>query len=432
MIQNLTVKRTIELVDENISFLEDFLENLRKKTKDIEGVTREPYSSGEDVAHNLLKKYAEEVGLDISSDNAHNTYICLPGSNKKSPKLMTGSHLDSQPRAGNYDGAAGVISSLTAIMCIKEAGIIPPQDIVLMACRAEEASGWYKGHHHGHIGSRAALGRLSPIELKTAIHVRNGKSLAEHFRIRGMNPEVIVNKPSLAKIGVKGFLELHIEQGPVLTNRGIPVGIVEGIRGNVRCRNASCIGEYTHSGGVPHEYRRDAVIATSEFIYCMDKKRRNLNSDGKDIVYSTGRLYTDPELHAITKVAGETSFSVDVRSIDKEVLNDIAHYMRQLTNEIEKKHKVEFRLGDSSRTQPAIMDNRMREILHIGCKELEINCIHIVSGGGHDAAEFSLKGIPTAMIFIKNDNGSHNPYESIDLEDLKQGTKLLTWALINN
>jgi N-carbamoyl-L-amino-acid hydrolase len=106
--------------------------------------------------------------------------------------------------------------------------------------------------------------------------------------------------------------------------------------------------------------------------------------------------------------------------------------MRQLTRELEKKYGVEFRLGEYSRTQPAKMDTKMIETLHTGCNELSIKCLDIVSGGGHDAAEFSLDSIPTAMIFIKNENGSHNPHESIDLDDLKLGTKLLTWALIKS
>jgi N-carbamoyl-L-amino-acid hydrolase len=431
MIHNNSISRAIELVNQNRSFQESFLKDLRKISIDIEGVTRESYSLVEDKAHELLKKHGKELGLEISIDNAHNTYICLPGSNRDSPIIMTGSHLDSQPRSGNYDGAAGVIAGLTALKCIKKAGIQPPQDIVLMACRAEETSGWYKGYHRGHIGSRAALGRLSPTELKTAIHIGDGLSLAEHFDTRGMYPDEIIDKPSLAKTRIKSFIELHIEQGPVLKNLGIPIGIVQGIRGNLRCRNASCIGEYTHSGGVPHEYRRDAVIATSEFIYRMDNKRRDLNSEGKDIVYSTGKLYTNLELHALTKVAGEVFFSVDVRSIDQEVLESMANYMRKLAKELETKHRVEFKLGEYSRTEPVMMDLKMRKALHAGSKELELNCIDIVSGGGHDAVEFSLNGVPTAMIFIRNDNGSHNPNESIDFNDLKIGTSLLTWALTN-
>ena len=431
MDQHDSIFKTIELAERNMVLTENFLRELESKTRDVEGVTREAYGPGEDIAHDLLRKEATRLDLEVSTDIAHNTYIRLPGSNRDAPTLMTGSHLDSQPRAGNYDGAAGVAAGLTALTSINEAGITPPQDIVLMACRAEEASGWYKGHHRGHIGSRAALGRLWPEELETAIHVRDDRSLAKHFVDRGMAPEAVANEPHLAERGIKGFYELHIEQGPILTSRDIPVGVVEGIRGNIRCRSATCIGEYTHSGGVPHEHRRDAVNATAEFIHRMDTKRREVDAEGRDMVYSTGKLYTNPELHAITKVAGETFFSVDVRSIEEQVLESMGRYMTGLGAELGAKHGVEFRLGRYSRTKPAIMDPGMRETLHRGCESLGINRTDIISGGGHDAVEFSLNGIPSAMIFIRNENGSHNPDESIDIDDLRQGTKLLTWALLN-
>lgn len=426
-----STSKAVELVKRNMTLADDLLKLLKTKTRDAEGVTREAYGPGEDIAHELLRKTATRLGLEAYTDIAHNTYILLPGTDRDAPTLMTGSHLDSQPRAGNYDGAAGVVAGLTALTSIKEAGITPPHDITLMACRAEEASGWYKGYHRGHIGSRAALGRLRPEELETAIHVRDGRSLAEHFKDRGMDPEAVANDPHLANRRIKGFLELHIEQGPILTSQGIPIGVVQGIRGNIRCRSATCIGEYTHSGAVPPEHRRDAVNATAEFIHRMDTKRREANAEGRDMVYSTGKLNTNPELHAITKVAGETFFSVDVRSIEEEVLESMGSYMIGLGKELGAKHGVEFRLGKYSRTKPAIMDHGMRETLHRGCETLGIKRTDIVSGGGHDAVEFSLNGIPSAMIFIRNENGSHNPRESIDLDDLRLGTTLLAWALLN-
>ena len=273
---------------------------------------------------------------------------------------------------------------------------------------------------------------VHPEELETAIRVRDNRSLAQHFTERGMDPDAVPREPCLGDKRIKGFLELHIEQGPILTTHSIPLGIVTGIRGNIRCRSATCTGEYTHSGGVPHEYRRDAVNATAEFIHRMDTKRRNKDTEGHDIVYATGRLYTNPELHAITKVAGETAFSVDVRSTEQKLLDSMGRYMTRLGEEIGAKHRVEFRLGEYSRTKPAIMNPQLRETLHRGSARLRINCTDIVSGGGHDAVEFSQNGTPSAMIFIRNENGSHNPHESIELDDLRQGTTLLTWALLNS
>ena len=426
-----SLKKVMMHVENNMFLAERLFSELNAKTSDEKGVYRESYGIGEGIAHQLLRDAAFEIGLDVSIDVAGNTYVRIAGSDKSAPPLMTGSHLDSQPYAGNFDGAAGVVAGLIALSSINEAGLIPSQDLVLVAFRAEETSGWYKGSHGGHIGSRAALGRLWPRELETALHINDGRNLAQHMLDLGLNPTNIAESPPHSETGgIKGFIELHIEQGPILTSEGIPVGIVEGIRGNIRARNARCVGEYTHSGGVPHEYRRDAVIATAEFVHEMDKKRRDVTNKGGDMVYSTGKFCTNPELHALTKVAGEVFFSIDVRSLEQTILDSMGEYMRQLERTIGARNRVDFHLGEFSRTKPAFMDPKLRETLHRGCVELEIPCMDIISGGGHDAVEFSLTGIPSAMIFLRNENGSHNPDESIDLNDFKLGTSLLTRTLL--
>jgi N-carbamoyl-L-amino-acid hydrolase len=153
-------------------------------------------------------------------------------------------------------------------------------------------------------------------------------------------------------------------------------------------------------------------------------------NNGGDMVYSTGKFYTNPELHALTKVAGEVFFSVDVRSLEQNILDSIGKDMRQFERTIGTRNCVDLDLGKFSRTRPAFMDSRLIENLHRGCIELEIPRMDIVSGGGHDAVEFSLSGIPSAMIFLRNENGSHNPDESIDLDDFQLGTSLLTQTLL--
>src|SRR5690606_10162137 len=138
------------------------------------------------------------------------------------------------------------------------AGIVPVRDVVVMAVRAEEASSWFGGSHQAHIGSRAALGSLVIQELQSAVHSRDDRTLGEHMREAGFDPAALSRSgPYLAAERFHGYLELHIEQGPVLETIGKPTGIVTGIRGSARARDARCIGAYSHSGAVPREYRSD-------------------------------------------------------------------------------------------------------------------------------------------------------------------------------
>ena len=392
------------------------------------GVMRDSYGKGEQIAHDLCTEAARALDLEVSTDLAGNLYMTMPGEDRAAPAWFTGSHLDSVPSGGNFDGAAGVIAGLAALAAFRRAGAGLPRDVTVVGTRAEEVGSWYTGRHSGHVGSRAALGVLSEDELDSAVRQDTGLSMRRYMEQSGLDPKALfASPPHLTPSRLRGWVELHIEQGPVLEREGYPVGVVTGIRGTVRAREAACIGGYTHSGAVPREYRQDAVIAAADFIDEMDQAWERALADGRDMVFTVGKLYTDARVHALSKVPGEVRFCIDVRSQDEKVLADMTALIQRHAQAIGEKRRVRFEIGPVSLQHPAVMDATFRKTLTEGCRSLGIPAMDIPSGAGHDAAEFAHMGVPAAMIFVRNANGSHNPDEAMEMDDFALATRLLAW-----
>jgi N-carbamoyl-L-amino-acid hydrolase len=410
---------------------QSLFDSLARDTADpAGGVTRASYGEGEQRAHALLARVARDLDLEVTTDAGGNLYMTLPGRDRAAPAWFVGSHLDSVPKGGNFDGAAGVIAGIAAIRALKLAAITPMRDITVMGIRAEETGSWFSGPHGGHLGSRMALGSIRAEEFDQAIRVDSGCSLGEHMRDCGLDPDAArANPPHLDRTRIKGYLELHIEQGPVLEHRGIPVGVVTGIRGNSRLRDARCLGEYNHGGATPQDLRCDAVIATSELVLAVDRKWQELDAAGRDLVFTFGKLYTDPKMHSLSKVPGEARFSLDLRSAEPEVLATMRELVPAAAAEIAARRKVRFELGAFSVMAPTVLDSTLRHELKAGCGALELPAIDLASGGGHDAQDFMQAGIPAAMIFVRNANGSHVAEESMTMADFELGTRLLAWQL---
>ena len=225
---------------------------------------------------------------------------------------------------------------------------------------------------------------------------------------------------------VAAWLELHIEQGPVLVARKLPVAIVTGIRGNFRHRTIECLGEAGHSGAIPRWLRHDAVFATAELITRLDRHWRTLLERGRDLVMTTGIIGTDPAEHALARIPGRLRFSFEARSQSTETLE--AFYDLFLLRM--RRHRRGTRRAVSSSTAGWIRRPhgwmtawiaRLRAIL----RAMELPDEPIPSGAGHDAAVFANAGIPSAMIFVRNEHGSHNPKEAMAMDDFLLGAELL-------
>lgn len=391
------------------------------------GFTRPAYGPGEQAAHNTVAAVAHELRLAIDVDPALNMTMTLSGENG-APAVVLGSHLDSVPRGGNFDGLAGVLAGLAVVTAWRESGIAPPRDIAVMAIRAEE-SAWFGAQH---IGSRARLGSLPAATLTAARRVDTGRTLGDHMAEAGVDISSIAEGRRLQDPKeIAAYIEVHIEQGPVLLERGVPLGIVTGIRGNRRAAQAACVGAYGHSGTVPRNLRHDAVFAVAELVGEMDRLWSEVEVEGGDLVLTFGKFSTDPEAHAVTTVPGKVAFSYDIRSHDSATLDRVETALHQAAARIGERRALEFKFGPSTSDLPATMDPDLQSLLAAGAAELAIPALPIASGAGHDAGDFAEAGVRSAMIFLRNDKGSHNPDEAMELSDFAAGVRLLVWATAN-
>ncbi len=416
----------VAAVEAQSDFAAEVFDRLRAASVDVRGVTRASYGEGEQAAHALMAEIAGGLGLEITQDAAANTYMTWPGRDRSKPIKMVGSHLDSVPQGGNFDGAAGVVSGLTAIRALQALGHAPAQDIAVMGVRAEESC-WFGVSY---IGSRSALGVLPDGALEDARRMDDGVALAEHMAKCGGDPDrVREGPPHLDVARIAAFLEPHIEQGPVLVEEGFPAGIVTGIRGNRRFPNARCYGEYAHCGGAPRRVRQDAVVAATEFVQAMDRLWDKAEAAGEDFACTIGKFQTDPERHAMTVISGEVAFTLDMRSVDPDVLRRLEARVPEIAAEIGARRDVRFELGAMTRAAPGRMDPRLVETYRKAAAAVGVRAMDIPSGASHDSAAFADAGAPTAMLFIRNEHGSHNPDEAMEIPDFIAATKLLAAAL---
>lgn len=407
-------------------FAADVFDRLRAASLDVRGVTRASYGEGEQAAHALMAEVAETLGLEVAQDAAANTYMTLPGRDRSAPIRMVGSHLDSVPQGGNFDGAAGVVSGLTAIRALQALGHQPAQDITVMGIRAEESC-WFGVSY---IGSRSALGTLPDGALSNATRMDDGVSLAEHMARCGGDPDrLLAEAPYLSVDKINAFFEPHIEQGPVLVEEGFPVGIVTGIRGNRRFPNARCIGQYAHCGGAPRRVRQDAVVAATALVQALDQLWDETESAGQDFACTIGKFQTNTERHAMTVIAGEVAFSLDMRSVNPAVLALIEARIPEIIAMLSAKHRVQFELGAVTRAAPGVMAPDLVAHFRSAAADMNVPVMDIPSGASHDSAAFADAGAPTSMLFIRNEHGSHNPDEAMEIIDFMEAAKLLASGL---
>jgi N-carbamoyl-L-amino-acid hydrolase len=403
----------------------DLFATFRDMSFDGVGISRETYGPGETAAMEVIERVAVAHGLSTSWDAARNLGVRLPGRDDRLPVVATGSHLDSVPQGGNFDGAAGVIAGLMALLAAQERGG-PARPMELWVLRGEE-SAWYGGPCY--FGSRALFGQLTAADFSSA-HRSSGHTLDQHMAQCGADIAPLkAGKPLLDARRFACWMELHIEQGPVLIARAKPVGIVTGIRGNVRHRRVTCRGEAAHSGAVPRWLRRDAVLAMAELLVTLDEHWRVLLERGEDLVLTSGIVETNPKEHAVSRVPGEVAFALEYRSQDAATLASFGELLRTECAHIGARRGVTFDLGQSVYTEPARMSQGLIDLAQLVAKDAGIAAEIMPSGAGHDSAVFANAGVPSTMIFVRNDKGSHNPHEAMDMADFNAGAHVLGEAL---
>lgn len=403
-------------LDAETALASRLLDGFRALSADVEGVTRPAYSPVETACIELVAQAGAAQGLVPHWDGVGNLWLAPEGLGG-APAAACGSHMDSVPRGGDFDGTAGVVAGLLcAVRAMREGW--PLRALVL---RGEE-SPWFGAPH---VGARAGFGAIGPAELATTRR-DSGRTLAEHMAEVGGDPALAGGGRPLPEVArTVALYELHIEQGPELVHHGQAAAAVSSVRGHVRWPRAACVGAAGHSGTVPRHLRQDPAMAVAELLHGLDTLWARTMQEGTDLVVTAGMLCIDPAQASPTRIPDRVSFSLDIRSSQADTLAAMRRTVAQETAKIGRARGVRFDLGPEVGTAPVVLDAAGRDAIE---RELP-GSRTMASGAGHDAAEFARRGVPGAMVFVRNRHGSHNPAEAMDVADLMAGVNALHGAL---
>ncbi|HEY0212738.1 MAG TPA: hydantoinase/carbamoylase family amidase [Paenirhodobacter sp.] len=412
-------------VFDQLGFASGFFDDLAAISTDpAGGITRDTYGPGENRGHAVMARAAGASDLDLTVDAAGNSYARWTRSDNYKTVLM-GSHLDSVPRGGNFDGAAGALAGLVAMRALRAIGAEPRINLCAMGIRAEE-SVWFQTSY---IGSRAALGTLPPDTYDTARRIDTGRTLAEHMAECGCDVAALrAGHRALDPAQLESYIELHIEQAPSLVEEGRPLAICTGIPGNFRYPDARITGRHDHVG-TPRRFRHDAAMAGAQLAMAMDQLWAETQAGGTHIAITFGRFHTDAGFHGLTTVPGLFHFSLDVRAYDEFTLTEVEAAFHRIVTRVEQDRGVRIHLGTRKSAPVGLVDPALRQGLIASAQDQGTGFIDLGSPASHDAAAFAAAGVPMAMLFIRNENGSHNPAEEMAIADFLEGCAVLTGYL---
>lgn len=378
------------------------------------GWSRLAFSPEERAAHDLFERWAGDLNLSISTDPIGNTFAEL-GGEEVGPALLAGSHLDSVPQGGNFDGGAGVAAALEVARLLSDVGglKLPFRAVVFSA---EE------GPRFGApcIGSRVATGIFTPDTLQELVDSQ-GRSAFERASEVGLKPARAA-EAVWASESVAAFLELHIEQGRVLESRSLPIGVVDAIAGSTRLE-LTFRGRPDHSGATPMPLRKDALVGASEFVVEVERRAAALRTT----VATVGRMEVEPG--SFTTVPGLSRVSLDVRDVDSERQRELAEDLLHRAGRIGARRGLEVSAVLVSDQSPVVLHKPIRERLAIAARESSVAFRVLPSGASHDAAHIA-KVAPTGMIFVPSWEGiSHSPDEWSNVEDIARAADVMATAL---
>ena len=399
--------------------------NIERIQKDIEtlaqfscvegiGCTRFTYTKEFAQARDYIISEMKAAGLTVREDAVGTVIGRLEGKNPNAPILMTGSHFDTVKTGGRFDGPAGVTAALETARTLHDEGFVPECPIEFVALPEEEGARFGGGL----MGSRAMCGKLTQAEVDT-YKDWDGVTIAEAMKGYGLDPTKIADaKRTPGEIGA--FIELHIEQGPILENNRTDVGIVEAIVG-LRCLNVTVTGRSDHAGTTPLNMRADTMLATAKAIVAGTEKAKELN-DGTVVTF--GRVETIPG--AFNIVAKETNFNIDCRSRGIESVNTVIDVIRtSLERSVAENPGLSFEMEEKTSALPVQMKAEVQELLEKHAAELNISTRKMLSGAGHDAMIMGAL-CDVAMVFVPSKDGrSHVPEEWTDYADLQKGVELV-------
>ncbi len=377
-----------------------------------DGVCRLALTDEEIEARRLLITWADEIGLSVYTDDISNLFFCLEGTETDAPPVVTGSHIDSQPTGGKFDGAFGVVAGFEAIQAIQESGVVPTKPIEIVVWMNEEGSRFSPGM----MGSEAFTGRR-PMEQILEVKDVNGIRTVEALeKTLAMFPNI---KRRPLGFPMTAFIEAHIEQGPILEELGVPVGVVTGIQGSRRFR-VRVTGDEGHAGTLPMSDRKDALFSALEMIGAM---RQAFDAD--QVKFTTGLFQVSPNVPSV--VPSNVLFSIDIRHPDGQTLKQLGNAISGLCEENRGPCAVE--VMEIATSDSLEFPNEIRACISNSAQELGIENKPILSMAGHDARQLHYH-CPTGMIFSPCEEGiSHNEAENCEPSDLATVTRVLAVTL---
>lgn len=385
-------------------------------------VTRLVFSIKELRSRQVLIHLMRQAGLKIHVDAIGNIFGRLDGADPKAPALLAGSHLDTVIHGGKYDGPVGVIGALEAVRTIRENKITLRAPLEVVCFIGEESSRF----GFSTLGSSLVAGELHPKDLTNAVDAQ-GTKLADVLSSLGISPR---NLSRLARDpkSMKAYLELHIEQGPILEAKAKRIGLVTSIAAPSRFK-VIFTGQADHSGTTPMEMRKDALVAAAQLIEYVEKICRKFSSMEKGRVVGTvGAMKIEPGV--INAVPGRAELSIDIRSTSAQAKDKVARLVKQRGAAIARDRGIAIEVLNIRAEEPVPLDKRLLRITRQLCDEKAIDYEIMPSGAGHDAMQMA-KITPAGMIFIPSRRGiSHNPLEWTDPDDIALGAQLLMETMI--
>ncbi|KYD25864.1 hydantoinase/carbamoylase family amidase [Geobacillus sp. FSL W8-0032] len=382
------------------------------------GVTRLSFTAEERRAKDLVVSYMREAGLAVHEDAAGNVIGRKEGTNREASVVLIGSHLDSVYNGGRFDGPLGVLAGIEVVQSMNEQGVKTHYPIEVVAFTDEEGARF----RFGMIGSRAMAGTL-PLE---ALDYRdaNGISVAEAMRRAGGDPNRL-HEAARKRGTVKAYVELHIEQGRVLEEAGLPVGIVTGIAGLIWVK-FTIEGKAEHAGATPMSLRRDPLVAAAHIMAVIEEEARRTGTT----VGTVGQLHVFPG--GINIIPERVEFVLDLRDLNAEVRDRVWNMIATQAEKIAASRNVRLMMERLQDMPPVLCSEVVKQAAERACKQLGYPPFWLPSGAAHDGVQLAPL-CPIGMIFVRSQDGvSHNPAEWSTKEDCAAGAAVLyhtVWQL---
>ena len=386
-------------------------------TTDQNGSNRLAFTDEDMAAREYFKGLMKEAGLGVREDAFGNIIGRLEGSDPSLPAVATGSHIDTVPNGGHFDGMAGSVASLLAIKRIHERGMTR-RPLELIIFQMEESSRFSQAT----FGSKVMVGKAN-LELAAKAKDKNGVTLPEAMAAKGYDFSKLAGA-ARKKGELACFIELHIEQSPTLEEQNLPVGIVTAIAAPIRT-HVVIEGKASHSGGTAMNNRRDALVSAAEMVLAV---RRVGNSFArKEIVATVGNLTVSPG--AMNVVPGKAELWIDLRGTNRLVMDQAQEAVEKAAWAVEAAYDTPVTLNILGADNPVPMTPKIISLMDEVAKELQIPHMPIVSGAGHDTMNMAAI-TDVGMVFIRCREGlSHNPGEYATIDDIMAGAAVLTDTL---